>query len=193
MLYHSVEQPRQAGALLKRNSWHAESLAGADLGRALSDSNFATGFSTRGPGKDGQGFVLDLGSEQTISGAALIPSGFKNGPAGFVLETAGADRVFARSGGNGEYWGPFYFSGPHPFLKARFCRIETYFKPVKARYVRFRLDGPTRYPVSLPEVLLYGPGLEDLPGWEQSWQQARHLLLQRLPGASWPTPGPRPR
>ena len=181
LLYHGVKHPRRAEALLPRQDWRARSLDGADLGRTLSDGNFASGFATGGPGKNGQGFVIDLGAAQTISGAALIPAGFKNGPAGFVLEAAGDDGEFARLGGAEEYWGPFYFSGPHPFLKARFCRIETYFKPVKARFVRFKLAGPTRYPVNLPELLLFGPGPEPARNWEQSWQMAKRLLLKELP------------
>ncbi len=156
----------------------------------MHDGDLSTGFATPGPARDGQGFVLDLGRVADLGGMALVPAGFKEIPAGFLVELAGEDQVFRPAGGGPDYWGPLYLSGPHPFLKARHARVECYFPAQAARYLRVRHLGSGRHPLSVREVLAFGPGPEPAAGWAESGGRLLALLAADPPAKlfadAWP-------
>ncbi len=194
-LYHGFAPPAGVERLLPRAAWRAVSLEGQDLGRALSDGDLASGFNTVEPARAGQGFVLDLGREQEVAGLALVPAEFGEIPGGISLEWAGADGRFqplARAEG---YWGPLYLSGPHPVLKARHPRVECYFSPRRARFLRLTHLGQAGHPWSVQEVLAWGPagpGAKDdsPPTWRESGQRLLDLLAAEPPRGvladTWP-------
>ena len=195
-VFHAFTPP-EADGLLPDDSFRAGTLKGEDLGRTLWDKNLRTGFTVSGDQKQGAGFVLDLGKERAVSGLAMIPDVYTNYPRGLKLEAAGADGVFETIREVKGYWGPFYVSGPHPFLKNRYPRVECYFAPRKVRYLRIchagGADGGTW---SVRELLAFGPGGEKArPGWEESLQaalrQVKELKLERLYADAWASAGAR--
>ena len=177
-LAYDFRDPPGSGRFLPRRGWRARDLAGRDLGQALNDGVLAPAFSTGGPARPGQGFVLDLGSEQVVGGVSLVPASFREMPAGLRVEGAGADgRFFTLRQGRG-YWGPFYLSGPHPVLKARHGRVESYFPPRRLRFLRFTHLGTSRGTWSVVEVLAWGPG--PTPESPPDWRAARRAVLALL-------------
>ena len=188
--YYQIKQTHPARVAIPRQNWQARDLAGADLGPSLSDANLTTGFTTPGPAQEGQGLELDLGREQLISGLALVPHELQL-PAGLRLQTAGQDHKFTTLVEAPGYWGPMYMSGPHAFLKVRHARLEAYFAPRRARYLRLVHLGKADSPWSVREALLWGPGPESQPpSWDQSGQALLKLLGQDPPSLvyadAWP-------
>ncbi len=174
-LAYAFREPPGSSRMLPRQKWRARELGGRELGRRLSDGTLTTSFRTPGPARAGQGFTLDLGSEQVVGGVSLIPAYFPEMPAGLRVEGAGADgRFFPLRQGRG-YWGPFYLSGPHPVLKARHGRVESYFPPRRLRFLRFTHLGSSRGTWSVAEVLAWGPARDG----EQpvDWGRARGAVL----------------
>ncbi|WP_434062340.1 hypothetical protein [Desulfoferula mesophila] len=167
---HAFSEPRGAESLLPREGWSART-RGKELGGALNDADLTTGYSTPDKAKEGDSLTLDLGSEQTVGGLALVPAEFREVPRGLKVELAGADGKFATVREARGYWGPLYLSGPHPVLKARDIRVESYFPPQKARYLRLTHLGNSNHPWSVQEVLLFGPGKRVGASWEDSAQQ----------------------
>ncbi|WP_449246759.1 hypothetical protein [Desulfarculus baarsii] len=167
------------GLLLERHAWRARSLNGQDLGDALGDGDLASGFQTAGPAGPGQGFVLDLGAAQTVSGLALIPQGYVETPKGLTIEGSLDGHVFFPLAQSHGYVGPFYMSGPHPVLKLRHPRVESYWRPCLVRQIRISHLGRSNRPWSAREVLLWGPG--PAAGPDADWSSSA-VALRRLVG-----------
>jgi len=176
---HAFGQPQHVERLLPRQAWQARATNGRDLGRVLSDGDLGSGLTLRGAAARGHGFVLDLGRLETVAGLALVPLEFRQVPSGLRVEVAGEDRVFHLVSQIDNYWGPLYVSGPHPMVKARYPRVECFFQPRRARYVRVTHRGPRdpQHPWSTQEVLLWGPGGAAA---DESWTGSGELLLQAL-------------
>ena len=175
-IVHAFSPPTGAAVLLPRAGWSAWS-KGRDLGNVLNDSDFATGFSTAGKAKDQESLTVDLGRSQQVGGLALLPAEFRQVPNGLRVELAEADGRFFPAREGREYWGPFYLSGPHPFLKARFPRVESYFPARNVRYLRLTHLGQSNHPWSIRELLLFGPEGSPSPvSWEQSASEVFTLL-----------------
>ncbi len=191
-IYHSFSDPLGAGRLPDRKKWKTNTLDGRPLGNVLQDGDLSTGFTTRGSNPEGQGFVVDLGREQIIGGLALIPQHFQEMPGGLKFETAGSQTPFRIVREVRNYTGPFYLSGPHPFLMVRYPRIECYFPPHPARYLRLTQLGEIRKDWPVKELLVFGA---EEASQEMPWPEARSLLLKtvaahplnRLYADAWPS------
>ncbi len=176
---HKVEPPPGVEQLLARGQWRSRDLAGGDLGRSLSDGDLSTGWSAPGRAAKGGGVVIDLGREQEVAGLILYSAQFRQGPSGLWLEAAGEDGVYSTVRAARGHWGPFYWSGPHPFLKARYARNDLYFPARRLRFLRLTHLGEARRraPFSLQEVLALGPGPQATePGWAESGRSMLALL-----------------
>ncbi len=191
-IFHSFAEPQGAERLLERDQWKFYSLQGEDLGRSLHDGDFTTGFTVGEKEAEGNGFLLDFGREEAVSGLALIVEDFRKMPAGLRLEGAGSDLNFKIIRETNGYWGPFYFSGPHPFLKIRYPRVECYFKPQTLRYLRLTNLGQDHLDLSTRECLVFGPGQRmRLPTWSQTADQLVRVFstlpLRRVYADAWPS------
>ena len=195
-VFYGFAQPK-AEALIADEEFTARTLGGRDLGRELWDQNLRTGFTVVGPQKQGAGLVLDLGRERMASGLAMVPDSYTNYPRGLGLEAAGENGAFEIIREVKGYWGPFYVSGPHPFLKNRYPRVECYFAPRPVRYLRLtHLGEPGGGTWSVRELLAFGPGGSAAkPGWEESLdaalRQVKALKLKRLYADAWASAGAR--
>ena len=179
--YWHFKPPQGAGVLLELPRASALNLDGSPLGRALTDREVNSKFSTHGKAREGQGFVLDLGQNLETGGFSLVPNKYNDSPAGLLVEAAGEDRVFHTIREIRGYWGPFYLSGPHPVLKARHPRIDCYFAPRKLRYLRLTHLGDSHSYWTVRELLLFGPDGSQTaePPWRQSLEQALALVGQK--------------
>jgi hypothetical protein len=177
-LLHGFKKPPGSERTLIPGQWQAKALDGRDLGRLLCDGDFTTGASFEAHAAPG-GFTMDLGEETDIGGFALVPDEYHHVPAGLQVEAAASDGKFKLIRKVTSYWGPFYWSGPHPFLKVRYARSECYFNPVRARFLRLthiRKPGQQR-PFSVREVLLFGPGgSKKSISWEESGLHLVHKI-----------------
>ena len=168
-IHHSFAQPTGCEVLLPRDRWQAREVGGGDLGKLLNDGDITSGFRSKGPAKNGLSVVLDLQERQKVGGLAIIPDDFRHVPKGLRIEIAGSDGKFKTIREAQNYWGPLYLSGPHPFLKARFPRIESYFPPQDVRYIRLTHLGDSHNVWTMQEILLFGPGLQtNFESWEKS-------------------------
>ena len=189
---HSFSRPTGADRLLDRPRWKAVSLDGRRLDNVLNDEDLATAFNTQGDNPDGQGFILDLGREEMVDGFILISGNYQEIPAGLRIETAGADGSFHLAREVRDYIGPFYLSGPHPFLKTRYPRVECYFPLRPLRFLKLTQLGHIRKDWPVSEVLLLGP---EKHSREITWPLAADLLakavsahpLKKLYSDAWPS------
>ncbi|MCB2190531.1 MAG: hypothetical protein KQI62_03140 [Deltaproteobacteria bacterium] len=186
---HNFSQPAGAAVLLPRNGWSAWS-DGKNLGSVLNDNNFETGYSTAGKANNNESITVDLGKSQPVGGLAMIPGEFRQVPRGLRVELADSDKRFYTVRQGKDYWGPFYLSGPHPFLKARFSRVESYFPVREVRYLRFTHLGQSNHPWSIRELLVFSPSAASPKvSWEQSANQIFTLLvnnnIKRFYGDAW--------
>jgi hypothetical protein len=177
-LLHGFKKPPGSEQTLIPGQWQARSLDGRDLGRLLCDGDFTTGASFEAHA-DPAGFTMDLGEEIDIGGFALVPDDYRHVPAGLQVEAAGSDGKFRLIKKVTNYWGPFYWSGPHPFLKVRYARSECYFTPVRARFLRLTHMGKPSHqrPFSVREVLLFAPGD---PKKNISWEESGLHLVHKI-------------
>ena len=176
-VYSVSSDPEGADSVLDPKDWKAFTLSGLELGHVLQDGDLTTGFSTLGTNPDGQGLLLDLGREALIGGFALVPQDYQEVPAGLKIETAGPDQAFQLIREVRDYVGPFYLSGPHPFLMTRYPRIECYFSPRPVRYLRLTQLGNIREDWQVKEILVFGP---DGKASALSWPEAADRLLKTV-------------
>ncbi len=189
--YWGFGQPDKGG-LLQRESWRASATDGADLGCFLSDGDLSTGFSTVKAARAGQGFVLDLGQEQTLSGIALIPMEHEQVPAGLKIEASTDGKTYSVLRQAANYWGPFYMSGPHAFMRTVHIRVESYWPAKPVRYLRVTHAGKSELPWTVQEVLAWEPQKtrQAVPSWPDSGQQlvrtVEALKPARIYADAWP-------
>ena len=191
-VYSVSADPEGADAILDPRDWKAFTLSGLDLGPVLQDGDLTTGFSTLGTNPDGQGLILDLGREAAVSGFALVPQDYQEVPAGLKIETAGTDQAFQVLREVRDYVGPFYLSGPHPFLMTRYPRIECYFSPRPVRYLRLTQLGNIREDWQVKEILVLGPaGKVSAVSWPEAADRLLKAIgenpLKNLYADAWPS------
>ncbi len=192
-VFHGFQEPAQVERLLEPAGLKADTLAGHSLGQVLTDGNFRTGFVTQGPAKNGDGFVLDLGRPHMVAGLAMVPTVHWEVPRGLRIEGAGPDGQFRVLRETPVYRAPLFVSGPRPFLKTRYGRVESYFPAQELRYLRVTHLGPSGHHWSVQQILLFGPDDQapDPPSWEQSLEMAlaevERAGLKRLYADAWPS------
>lgn len=191
-LFHGFQEPEDVENLLAPAQLSGHTLDGRSLGASLADDDLRTGFVTRGPARPGDGFLLDLGQAQVVAGLALLPSFHWESPTGLRVEGAGEDGHFATLRETPRYDAPFYVSGPRPFLKTRYARVECYFPPQTLRYLRVTHLGQSKRHWSVRQVLFYGPGGDDgLPSWQESLELVQAAVARgdyrRLYADAWPS------
>ncbi|KIX13860.1 discoidin domain-containing protein [Dethiosulfatarculus sandiegensis] len=191
-IFHSFAEPENVEKLLSPRGWKVTTLKGKLLHDRLWDANFRTIYVAVNNKKGGEGFVLDMGREEEVAGFSLIPTVFWQVPKNVTVEVAGEDGRFRLLRKISHYRTPFYFSGPHPFLKQRYGRVECYFPVQKIRYMRFTHLGDDGHAWSVQEMLVYGPGK---PHSDFCWQKSIELALEevrksgieRLYADAWPS------
>jgi len=191
-VFWNFREPANVERLLVPHNWRVTTLDGQPLQDSLWDANFRTIYVTANHQHGGDGFILDMGREEQVAGISLIPTVFWEVPRNVRVEAAGEDGVYRLLREVRLYRIPFYLSGPHPFLKQRYGRIECYFHMQSLRYLRFTHLGDDHSPWSVHEILVFGPGPEK-PGlsWEQSMdlalQATRDAGIKRLYADAWPS------
>lgn len=189
--YWGFGQPDK-GRLLNRASWRATALGQGGLGASLGDNDLSSGFETKGRATNGQGFILDLGAEQPVSGVALLPITHEQIPTGLKIEASVDGQHYFKLRDTSKYWGPFYMSGPHPFLRTVHIRIESYWSPHAIRYLRITHVGNSEMPWSVREVLAWGPrtGNANQPSWKncgaELLETVQAIKPARIYADAWP-------
>jgi len=191
-LFHGFREPAAVQNLLDLDQARAHALDGRGLGASLADGDLRSGFVTRGPARAGDGFVLDLGQTQVVAGLALVPSFPWEIPAGVRVEGAGDDGHFTVLRETPHYHAPLFVSGPRPFLKTRYARVECYFPPRQLRYLRVTHLGDSKRHWSVRQALFYGPGSDDgLPSWQESLELVHQAVARggyrRIYADAWPS------
>jgi hypothetical protein len=191
-IFHSFAEPENVEKLLSPEGWKVTTLKGKPLNDRLWDANFRTIYVAANNKKGGEGFVLDMGREQEVAGFSLIPTVFWQVPKNVTVEVAGGDGEYRLLRKVSHYRTPFYFSGPHPFLKQRYGRVECYFPVQKIRYMRFTHLGDDGHAWSVQEMLVYGPGRpHSTLSWQESielaFDKVRKLGVKRLYADAWPS------
>jgi hypothetical protein len=80
------------------------------------------------------------------------------------VEVSEDGRLWTRVSRISAYWGPFFWSGPHPMIKIRQGRVEVFFPEVKAQYIKLTLTaGDTHRNWSVMEFFVGKPRVADHP------------------------------
>ena len=124
----------------------------------LADRDVATGWSTGGPQVPGQWLAVDLGREEEVTRIDLLAIDWQDVPAGFRVEASADGRRWTSLVSVPRYWGPFFVSEFHPFLRVRRGRVQAVFPPVRTRFLRIVQTGASpAHPWSARELFVYRP------------------------------------
>jgi hypothetical protein len=124
----------------------------------LVDRDAGTGWSSGTPQAPGQWLAVDLGREELVARIDLLAIDWQEVPAGFRVEHSRDGERWDEAVSVARYWGPFFRSERHAFLKIRRGRVQAIFEPARARHLRVVTTGASSYrPWAAREVFVYGP------------------------------------
>ena len=153
-LYTDFIPPRRPFVPLSRREWSATASQEHHLTRAAFDGDVESAWFS--PQEAGIFFLLDLGRIETINKVSWWPGGYRHIPAGYQIEVSETGKKWQVVSRVEDYVGPFFWSGPGPMIKIRRGRVEAYFEPVSARFLKITLikDRPGDI-WSIRELLVY--------------------------------------
>jgi hypothetical protein len=130
----------------------------------LVDRDAGTGWSTGQRQAPGQWLQVDLGEPQEVSRVDLLAIDWKEVPAGIQVETSEDGARWQTAVTVPDYWGPFFWSERHAFLKVRRGRVQLMFPPVRARFCGSRRRAPVTRRGPLASCSSTGPRRRRRPG-----------------------------
>ncbi len=148
--------PRRGFAPIAPDGWAVTVSHGARP-HHLVDRDVATGWSTGAAQAPGQWLAVDFGRDEEVARLDLLATDWQEVPAGFRVESSSDGRRWTTLVSAPGYWGPFFVSEFHPFLRVRRGRVQAIFPPVRARFLRVVQTGTSPYAWSARELLAYRP------------------------------------
>jgi 4-amino-4-deoxy-L-arabinose transferase-like glycosyltransferase len=152
--------PPPASQLIPRQGWSGKGWPESGKSADLFDSDVDTGWSV--PQVPGAALLIDMGQVNPVNRIFFIPYSHREVPAGFQVEVSENGWQWTLVSRISAYWGPFFWSGPHPMIKVRQGRVEIAFPEVKARYLKLTLTaGDKHRNWSVAEFFVGKPRQED--------------------------------
>ena len=157
IFYTDFKPPSGGFQLVPRYLWKGKSNPpSADVPMAFDD---VVGSIWAVPQEPGNFFEIDFGRMESINKFSYIPGSYRDVPCGFQLNVSKDGIHWQEVSSVSSYWGPIFWSGPHPMVKIRRGRIEVSFPSVTCRFIRIVLNGKLEgYEWSIDEIFVYGPG-----------------------------------
>lgn len=152
-----VPPPPRGFAALPPTGWTLTASYRAHELHYLVDRDAGTGWSTGQRQAPGQWLQVDLGDPQEVSRVDLLAIDWREVPAGMRVETSEDGARWQTAVAVPDYWGPFFWSERHAFLKVRRGRIQLTFAPTRARFLRLTQTGTGRQPWAARELFIYRP------------------------------------
>ena len=144
---------------LPRERWTVRASHRSDRAADLLDGDAASSWTTALELMPDQWLEVDLGAPELVARVDLLAIDWQDLPGGFRVEVSLDGQRWDTVVTVPAYWGPFFFSEHHPFLKVRRGRVQAIFAPVRARHVRIVQTATVRYHIwSARELFVYGPG-----------------------------------
>ncbi len=160
--------PPPAGQLVPRQGWSASGRPESGESSSIFDNDMDTGWSV--PQVPGATLLIDMGRVNSVNRIFYLPHDYREVPAGFQVEVSENGRQWTLVSRISAYWGPFFWSGPHPMIKVRQGRVETAFPEVKARYLKLTLTaGDKNRNWSVAEFFVEKPLEGEHPGTHQEY------------------------
>lgn len=121
------------------------------------DRDLATSWSSRTPQKPGGSLQIDLGQVIPDLGRVTLLSGKpEDAPRGLRLEISSDGRNWQPIREAPGLWSDLFWSGPHPFYRPDFGRVDLIFPPRSGRFLKFtQLGSDPTYHWSVSECFIY--------------------------------------
>jgi hypothetical protein len=152
-----LSPPPRGFAALPPTGWTLTASHRAHELHTLVDRDASTGWSTGERQAPGQWLRVDLGELQEVSRVDLLATDWREVPAGIQLETSEDGARWQTAAAVPDYWGPFFWSERHAFLKVRHGRVQLMFTPVRTRYLRLTQTGTGSQAWAARELFVYRP------------------------------------
>jgi hypothetical protein len=153
-LYTDFTPPPGPFVPLSRSGWSATASREHHRTRKAFDGDVETAWFS--PQEAGIFFLLDLGRPEIINKVSWWPGSYRHIPAGYQIEVSETGKNWQIVTRVEDYIGPFFWSGPGPMIKIRRGRVEAYFDPVPARFLKITLTkGRPGDTWSITELLVY--------------------------------------
>jgi hypothetical protein len=160
--------PPPAGQLVPRQGWSASGRPESGESTDIFDNNMNSGWSV--PQIPGATLLIDMGRVNSVNRIFYLPHNYREVPAGFQVEVSENGRQWTLVSKISAYWGPFFWSGPHPMVKVRQGRVEIAFPEVKARYLKLTLTaGDKNRNWSVAEFFVGKPREDEDPETHQKY------------------------
>ena len=161
-----VPSPPRGFAALPSTGWTLTASHRAHELHYLVDRDAGTGWSTGQRQAPGQWLQVDLGAPQDVSRVDLLAIDWREVPAGIQVEMSEDGARWQTAVTVPDYWGPFFWSERHAFLKVRRGRVQVIFTPVRARFLRVTQTGTGHQPWAARELFVYRPAPPTAAGLE---------------------------
>jgi F5/8 type C domain-containing protein len=149
--------PPRGFAPLPASGWTLTASHRAHELHYLVDRDAGTAWSTGQRQAPGQWLQVDLGAPQEVARVDLLAIDWKEVPAGIQVGTSEDGARWSTAVAVPEYWGPFFWSERHAFLKVRRGRVQLTFAPVRTRFLRLTQTGIGHQAWAARELFVYRP------------------------------------
>jgi hypothetical protein len=179
-IYHDFSPPPYHFTEIDPRDWRVASNYNGQETGLIFDRDMATRWTSLTPQAPGMVLEIDLGKAYDDLGKMSLWAGKgEDVPRGLRLEISMDGKVWSVIHEIKTYWGPLFWSGPHPFYRIKNGRTEFVFPPQKGRFLRLSQLGQDKiYYWSIVECFIY----RAQPGAELKAFQPERLLshLNRL-------------
>lgn len=155
-VFYDFTPPSSNLVEIKPDGWSAIANHNNEDANKSFDRDISTRWTSFIPQKPGIFYQVDLGRiYHNVSKISFLPGVSKEVPRGYILEVSIDGKRWEQIKVIQEYWGPFFWSGPHPFVEDKDGRVEIAFSPTDLRFFRITQTNRSNYFWSIHEIFVY--------------------------------------
>ena len=166
--YYQMEAPKDRYQEILPLQWRSWTDDNPERSQYAYDRDISQFWGTRGPQREGNYFLLDLGEIQKIGKIVVFNQAghFKNYPKKFVVEVSLDQQKWTEISRSNDFY-YYYWSGPRLYPWGHQFRWELRFKPTQARFIRITQNGMSpMHPWEINEIFVY-QYMDSQTNWKQ--------------------------
>lgn len=157
VVYYDFKPPATDYLEILPDYWKGKSNFNSGFEARAFDRNISSSWTSSCPQKPGMFYQIDLGKIYRLNRIVFLSGRGKEWdfPNYYRLELSknGQDWVEVASVNNN--WAYLFWSGARPFWKIRNGRMENYFNPQEAQFIKITITGPSPYAWTIGEIFVY--------------------------------------
>lgn len=157
VVYYDFKPPTTDYMEILPDHWKGESNFNSGFVANAFDRNISSSWTSSCPQKPGMFYQIDLGKVYQLNRIVFLSGQGKEWdfPKDYRLELSKNGQNWVEVASVNNNWAYLFWSGDRPFWKLRNGRMENYFNPQEAQFIKITITGPSPYAWTIGEIFVY--------------------------------------